>query len=482
MAFCASPREDDQRGCLEPSGANLLSADPVAGVLDWLGRYDFRESIAIVSGVDNKTGGSGGASSSRSTGQHERFSSQEDKACPPSGSASKDLQPQPFFLPVEEDVSEEMASAEVAQVPKLGTIRPRGHDMSAKPAGHAPAGSRPPSLAQSAPRISRGAENGKVSAWSLCRPASACLPEIDPDSHGLDAFQDEEEVEWDTRQRKSGTVGRLAVYHAGDCPREDVVLRGGGRKHIVVAGVREGGQAARVGVRAGDRLVSIDGKKDFLGLTADAVSDNLVAPSVLVFLGFVGKLQAEVRLTCGDSVCGVSARHDIAKGSADAPVTLCEQRTFNAGIASLFLTVNAAEEIGSQDGGHPSFSPQLPLFELQHREAHSLVKRALKRLEAKEMIAKEAENAPSSSGATMSSASPQLVAQFGQTPSPVSQLKLDFMDRAMPEIFSPPRPVQTADLETTLDNGGNIALRVGSRVSSPAQPGKDADAIDPFFV
>merc|ERR1711920_825147 len=31
---------------------------------------------------------------------------------------------------------------------------------------------------------------------------------------------------------------------------------------------------------------------------------------------------------------------------------------------------------------------QLPMFELQHKEAHSLVKRALRRLEAKELLSK----------------------------------------------------------------------------------------------
>merc|ERR1712087_355996 len=179
-------------------------------------------------------------------------------------------------------------------------------------------------------------------------------------------------------------------YHAGDNPREDVVLRGGGRRHIVVAGIREGGQAARVGVRAGDRLVSIDGKKDFLGQSADDVRERLEAPAVLVFLGFVGKLQAEVRLTCQDHVCGISTRQEVVKGSSDAPLTLCEERVINAGFASLFLTVADKDQPDHETDADGKVQPvqQLPMFELQHKEAHSLVKRALRRLEAKELLSK----------------------------------------------------------------------------------------------
>ena len=51
------------------------------------------------------------------------------------------------------------------------------------------------------------------------------------------------------------------------------------------------------GVKAGDRLVSINGKKDFCGGSSDAVREMLVPPLMLVFTGFVGKLHAEVRCT-----------------------------------------------------------------------------------------------------------------------------------------------------------------------------------------
>lgn len=227
----------------------------------------------------------------------------------------------------------------------------------------------------------------------LVHATSSCLsPVCLPDERvGRDHF-DEEEEEWDMRQRRSGTVGRLVIYHRGELPRDDVVLRGGGKHHVVVAGVREGGQAAKVGVRAGDRLVSIDGKKDFVGQAADAVRDQLAAPVVLVFLGFVGKLQAEVRLSCSAHICGFSARQEVIRGSCDAPVRFCDERIFDAGVASLFLAIAARQqEAGVADESRPKLEMEMlerqtPMFELQRVEACGLVKRALQRMEERERL------------------------------------------------------------------------------------------------
>lgn len=191
---------------------------------------------------------------------------------------------------------------------------------------------------------------------------------------------EEEEQEWEMRQRRSGTVGRLVTYGKTDRPGEDVVLRGGGRRHVVVAGVRESGQASRAGVKAGDRLVSINGQKDFRGLSADTVRDNLAAPCVLVFLGFVGKLQAEVRLTAPDEICGFGSKTSVlCTSKKDAPVQLCEERVFNVGIASLFLT-SAAERAASRQMAQD----QQPLFELRRKEASGLLRSVLSRVEVTE--------------------------------------------------------------------------------------------------
>jgi len=153
-----------------------------------------------------------------------------------------------------------------------------------------------------------------------------------------DLFLDEETERWEERQQKSGAIGRLVPYHEGQSPKEDIRLRNGGSGHIILASLRDGGQAARAGVKAGDRLVSIDGKKDFLGLQAEAIQ-RLKAPVVLVFLGFVGKLEAEVRFRFAEEVCGISSRQEAVQGMDNAPMQLCEQRVFNVGKAHLFLAV-----------------------------------------------------------------------------------------------------------------------------------------------
>jgi len=111
-----------------------------------------------------------------------------------------------------------------------------------------------------------------------------------------------------------------------------------------------------------------------------------------VFLGFVGKLQAEVRLTCTDRVCGLSSRHSVAKGYTDAPVQVCEERVFNAGIASLFLAIEdhsrqlAIKEpspliLNREESGNAA---NIPMFELQRGEAHDLVRSVLQRAHKKD--------------------------------------------------------------------------------------------------
>jgi hypothetical protein len=164
------------------------------------------------------------------------------------------------------------------------------------------------------------------------------------------------------------------IYTTGDNPQEDILLRGGSDRHLVVAAIRDNGPAFKAGVKAGDRLVSIDGKKDFVGLSADAVRERLQAPTMLVFLGFVGKLQAEVRLTCADRVCGLPGRHELVRGYNDyAPVQVCDERVFKAGIASLFFAI----ESGSEKPASVVHASNIPMFELQRLEAHNIVRGAL---------------------------------------------------------------------------------------------------------
>jgi len=154
-----------------------------------------------------------------------------------------------------------------------------------------------------------------------------------------DYLLDEQTALWDQRQQRTGAIARLVVYDKGQSPKKDMHLRGGGRHHIILVGCCEGGQAARAGVKVGDRLVSIDGKKDLLGLSAQAVHEQLEAPVLLVFLGFVGKLDAEVRLRAKDEVCGISSRQQTIQGSDGDLLELCEERVLNVGRAPLFLVV-----------------------------------------------------------------------------------------------------------------------------------------------
>jgi len=245
-------------------------------------------------------------------------------------------------------------------------------------------------------------------------PSSKCFtkdenPEPPGAGSSSDYFLDEETERWDQRQQKTGAVGRLVSYRIGQSPKEDIFLRGGGRHHIILSGLRDGGLAARTGVKVGDRLVSIDGKKDLLGLQAEAIQECLKAPAVLVFLGFVGKLEAEVRIPYEEQVFGISSRQEAVKGMDSASVQLCEERVFKVGRAPLFLAVMPkgveVEQEEEQDEeedvvkgeenhtvtwrttpGHSTSSTKQVLevatcFELQRSDAHRLVRHALQAIE-----------------------------------------------------------------------------------------------------
>jgi len=200
---------------------------------------------------------------------------------------------------------------------------------------------------------------------------------FDLSPEGQDDQGDQEEKEWETRQQRNGIVGRLVIYPPTDNPQEDLKLRGGAGRHIVVAAVKDNGRAAMAGVRVGDRLVSIDGKKDCLRLPAGIVHQSLQTMTKLVFVGFVGKLHAEVRISCSNDMCGLGSRHDVIKDPKNRPCQLAEEKVFLPGLASLFLAVHKP----GQDLDVETLSDEAPsMFELQHREAMALVSRALRRL------------------------------------------------------------------------------------------------------
>jgi len=103
---------------------------------------------------------------------------------------------------------------------------------------------------------------------------------------------------------------------------------------------------------------------------------QLTVPSIIVFLGFVGKLQAEVRLHIGEQCCGLALQHEVARGC----LRVFDEKVFNPATASLFLSVEtkgskAVRDFSSQFGD----SLQLPdepsnlLLELQHCEANEML-------------------------------------------------------------------------------------------------------------
>ncbi|CAL1169997.1 unnamed protein product [Cladocopium goreaui] len=136
----------------------------------------------------------------------------------------------------------------------------------------------------------------------------------------LDEVVDPDE-EWNQRLRGTGAAGRLVAYESGDRPQDDLHLRGGAGKRVVVSFVRRSSRAEQAGVKTGDILVSINGRKDFAGLRAEEVLRRIYGPVTLVFLGFIGKWHAELRLSNQDSCfCGLDSKVPIAMGRPDAPL------------------------------------------------------------------------------------------------------------------------------------------------------------------
>eukprot|EP00419_Tripos_fusus_P004493 CAMPEP_0172690700 /NCGR_PEP_ID=MMETSP1074-20121228/24043_1 /TAXON_ID=2916 /ORGANISM="Ceratium fusus, Strain PA161109" /LENGTH=408 /DNA_ID=CAMNT_0013510681 /DNA_START=59 /DNA_END=1282 /DNA_ORIENTATION=- len=362
---------------LQPSLSGTSTADPVTHVLDWLGHYDFR------------------ADAHSSSGALTSLDNAEDDTCDD--------------VPVFDAQRFDAVPSDHREVAGPQVVRPSSHIKhdsrhDTKYVHFAGSG-----MAQ----IST--TPGKV---DCALASSKCFngdghPEQPVGANSRDYFLDEETERWDQRQQHSGAVGRLVIYHAGQSPKEDIFLRGGGRHHIILAGLHDGGTAARAGVKVGDRLVSVDGKKDLLGLHAEAVQDELEAPVVLVFLGFVGKLEAEVRLRFREQAFGMSSRREAVWGTHGAPLQVCEERVFNVGEAPLLLAVMPSwqsmqhmQESDEEDSnvehedkesrknsrqtkviwrrtpGHSTswtkhVSEVAPCFELQRSEANSLVKRVL---------------------------------------------------------------------------------------------------------
>lgn len=212
----------------------------------------------------------------------------------------------------------------VAGIPRRSSPSPTARAMVAKEATSPAPPPEPPAPPQFAP--------APRTTSSYCGTVEADPgPQVEP-----------EEAEWDARQQQTGAAGRMVTYDMGDNPTEDLVLRGACWRRKVVASVVTGGKAAQAGVKAGDVLVSINGKKDFQAQSADMIHDSLAGPITLVFMGFVGKLEAEVRLNYKQKVCGLSSQQQVVFGRPDAPVQVMDEVVFQPGSATLILATRTA--------------------------------------------------------------------------------------------------------------------------------------------
>jgi len=260
-----------------------LMPDPLGDVIDWLGYADLSDDVG------SKEPGAG--------------------SCPVGGAVGKDVTARDLFAKA------------TYPAPRESRQQVGGATSSGDPGE--------PPVFTGRQKAAGSSANRNIAGYCGIEASGRSISNLEP-----------EEEEWDARQQQTGAAGRLVVYEEGERPKTEFMLRGGNGRRIMVSAVTEGGKAAQAGVKAGDVLVSIDGKKDFKEQSADVVHANLKGPVMLVFLGFVGKLQAEVRLNYKQKVCGLSSQHQVVFGRPDAPVQVVDEVIFQPGMATLLLATS----------------------------------------------------------------------------------------------------------------------------------------------
>lgn len=133
---------------------------------------------------------------------------------------------------------------------------------------------------------------------------------------------------FEARKAKSGAIARMVHYGEADAVRRDVRLRGGAGEPVVVSSVKPDGLASRNGVKPGDRLASVDGKKDLLMLAAPEILGRIHAPAVMVFIGFVGLPSAEVRIHTDEMKPKLFYRSS-PFGAEERTMVVAEEKTFH---------------------------------------------------------------------------------------------------------------------------------------------------------
>lgn len=193
--------------------------------------------------------------------------------------------------------------------------------------------------------------------------------------------------DWLARQKQTGATGRLIAYKEGECPVDDFSLSSGDGERIVVSRIIEGGKAFFAGVKVGDVLASINGERNFIGESAFSIYRRLSPPVTLVFLGFVGDLHAEVRLSCHRTPCGMLSLDDVMRrpGESHSTVRVVDEVVFQPTSASLLLTTtnddHSEAEVSSGHSTRDSITPSNNmLYELHSGEARVLVRSAMLRM------------------------------------------------------------------------------------------------------
>jgi len=197
---------------------------------------------------------------------------------------------------------------------------------------------------------------------------------------------DDEEKEWVMRKMKTGAVCRMAFYRSGGQePIEDILgLRWTKTGPLKVSALLPGGTASQYGVEVGDQVVTINGREPYEGLLAEAIRMRLQAPVVIIFTGFVGKLQAEVRVRQPDSpVCGFPATTDVAAAllsdsdhmAVGEKIILRDPVVFQQAPTSLFLAVPTIPNDStacSEDGGETVQLAAIGSTETEWSRAHNV--------------------------------------------------------------------------------------------------------------
>lgn len=269
--------------------------------------------------------------------------------------------------------------------PKSGNSDESDGDLDIPSDGEAPP-LKPPSSAHSLESMAPPAVVQQLPRpWSFRRPTALSTNAIEAGfkcyTTGVQNIQtfmvsedSERDDEWSARARLTGTVARMVQYSSMERPIDDIFgLQATSQGRIILSSSRINGPCARAGVAVGDQLVCIDGKRDFNVYAADTLIREMKPPAHLIFLGFVGKLQAEVRVKQPDQPrCGMSPEVALYEPVASKPgchVEQCETVIFTSPPHSMMITARKGERDACEESA--------VTYELKRDEARRLVHGAI---------------------------------------------------------------------------------------------------------